>query len=225
MSGAEVILIRASSKRNGLTSLIVGVVGFLCALMLFTWLPDSMLLLGIFVLTSSIVALLIGWFKLREPPHSFEISKQAICYKNRRGRWLLEWSNIQRIDIPRSTKGLQMQDLELVGIKVREYGPLLRSMSPRLITNLLMEQRALILQAQECASGTCYSESMFEDDRYKLEDGTEVRGIPAMMANRMRRLRELFGYDLFISASELDRDKQDFVQLLRQCQNQIVLNR
>ena len=225
MSGADVIFIRATAKRNGLTSLIAGCVGILLSIGLFALLPDALFLLGIFALTTSIVAILIGWFKLREPPHSFEITKQAICYYNRRGQWQLEWDNIQRIDVPRSTRGIELKDMELVGIKIREYGPLLKSISPRLITNLLTEQRALILQSDKCVSGTCYSEAMFEDDKYKLEDGTELRGIPAMMANRMKRLRELFGYDLFISTTELDRDKEEFVQLLRQCQNQIVLNR
>ena len=225
MSGAEVIFIRATAKRNGLTSLLIGAACFLLSLVLFAVLPDSMFLLGVFALTTSIVAMLIGWFKIREPAHSFEISKKAICYYNRRGHWQLEWNNIQRIDVPRATRGIVLKDMELVGIKIREYGPLLKSISPRLITNLLTEQRALLLNSDKCASGTCYSEAMFEDDRYKLEDGTEIKGIPAMMANRMRRLRELFGYDLFISASELDRDKEEFVQLLRQCQSQIVLNR
>lgn len=227
MSGSEQsekICIRATAKRNGMTSLFLGAVGLIAAALILVVLPSYLFLFGIFVTTTAIVALLVGWFKLREPAHSFEITKQAIFYYNRRGRWQLAWDNIQRIDIPRTHQGLEQRELDLVGIRVRDYGPLLKSISPRLITNLLMEQRPLLLQAENCPTGTCYSEAMFEADKYKLEDGTQLKGIPAMMANRMERLRTLFGYDLFISASELDRDKAEFVQLLRQCQNQIVVN-
>lgn len=228
MSGAENnerICIRATAKRNGLASLMGGCLGLALGVVLLTALPDAMFLIGIFVLTTSLVTLLIGWFKLREPTHSIELTRKGIFYFNRRGQWNLDWNNVQRIDVPKSDIGLELKELELVGIKVREYGPLLASMSPRLVTNLLLEQRALLLQSQNCRSGTCYSEAMFEDDKYKLDDGTVLKGIPAMMANRMCRLRELFGYDLFISASELDRDKTEFVHLLRQCQSQIELNR
>ena len=45
-----------------------------------------------------------------------------------------------------------------------------------------------------------------------------LTGTQAMLANRMTKLRERLGYDLYINVSELDRSEQEFVRLLRECQ-------
>jgi len=37
-----------------------------------------------------------------------------------------------------------------------------------------------------------------------------------MLANRMQKLRQQLGFDIFVAATELDRDEHDFVQLLQQ---------
>lgn len=217
----EVILIRATSKRNGFTTVIAGFVALIVASILISVLPRSLFLIGVFALSAGIVTVLIGWFKVREPEHSIEISKSQICYKHRHGTWRLDWQNIQRIDIPRITSGLEHKPLELVGIKLKDYQPLLASISPRLATNLLLEQRPLLLQNNQCATGGCYTADLIEDDKFKLPDGSLVTGIPAMLANRMGKLRASLGYDLYISAAELDRSTEDFVSLLRNCQSQV----
>lgn len=226
MSGTEplsIIRIRASAKRNGFTSLLIGFVGFFISWLLLARLPDSMFLLGIFISCLSIVAILIGWFKLREPSYSLALSPLQLLYLHRCGRWSLDWQNIQRIDIPRVSKGLHMQDMELVGIRLKRYQPLLESISPRLATNILMEQRPLLqyAQSQDCATGNCYSDNLIEDDRYRLDDGKVVTGVTAMLANRMTKLRQALGYDLFIPATELDRPIAEFVTLLRQCKAKV----
>lgn len=218
----EVILIRATSKRNGLTTFAAGLVVLALAFILISLLPRSLFLIGVFALSGGIVTLLIGWFKIREPEHSIELSKNQICYKHRHGIWRLDWQNIQRVDIPRVTAGLEQKPLEMVGIKLKDYQPLLASISPRLATNLLLEQRPLLLQSNQCATGGCYSADLIEDDKFKMPDGNIVTGIPAMMANRMSKLRASLGFDLYISASELDRSTEDFVSLLRDCQSQVV---
>lgn len=225
MSGIndDIIFIRATSKRNGLTSILIGVAGLALASALLSILPKSAFLAGIFLLSASLVALLIGWFKLREPEHSLELTKQEILYRHRHGSWHLDWDNVQRIDTPKIAKGLEQAELGMVGIKLKDYRPVLDSISPRLVTNLLLEQRPLLLQSATCTSGTCYSADMLEDDKFKFADGTVITGIKAMMANRMKKLRELLGYDLYISAAELDRSADDFVGLLKRCQSQVLV--
>ena len=219
---AELILIRATAKRNGFTTFLGGVVALICAVVLLNLLPHSLYLIGVFALSGAIVAMLIGWFKMREPPHSVSLSKQEVHYYHRHGQWVLTWDNIQRIDVPRVDTGLQHENLDLVGIKIKDYRPFLGSISPRLATNLLMEQRPLLLQAGKCATGGCYSADLIEDDRLKLPDGTVLAGIPAMLGNRMKKLRERLGYDLFINVSELDRSAIEFCTLLRQCHQQVA---
>jgi hypothetical protein len=45
-----------------------------------------------------------------------------------------------------------------------------------------------------------------------------------MFANRMTKLRARLGYDIFVAASELDRPEQEFVELLRQCQQRVLVS-
>ncbi len=71
---------------------------------------------------------------------------------------------------------------------------------------------------KSCTTGGCYSNSLFEDKPYQLANGQTVTGIKAILANRMTALRNSLGYDVFLSASELDRSPEAFVNLLRDCQ-------
>ena len=225
-SGSEhidIIHIRAQSKRNGLTVSLIGLGALLVSIVIMAIIPEAFRLVGIFFLSASFVTILVGWFKIREPEHSIALSREEIVYSHRHGQWQLSWKNLQRVDTPMVDKGLSKEPLQLVGFRMKDYKPLLESISPRLASNILIEQRPLLLQSN-CSTGTCYSENMFEDDRYKCEDGTEYKGIKAMLANRMKRLREMLGYDLFINASELDRDMPSFITLVRECQQQVLLN-
>ncbi|GGW78707.1 DUF2982 domain-containing protein [Alteromonas halophila] len=217
---SQPILIRATSKRNGITSVIIGLAGVLLSMLWFALTPDWLFLAGVFLTSASIVALLIGYFKLREPEHSIEISPDVIHYQHRLGNWMIDWENVQRVDCPRVRHGIEHVDLETIGIRIKEYGPFLKSVSPRLATHLLMEQRPLLFQNKDenCPSGSCYEQSMFDDKHFTLPDGEVFTGIKAMLANRMMQLRERLGFDVYVSASELDRTPGEFVSLLRDCQ-------
>ena len=224
---ADVIEIRAEAKRNGFTTCLIGVVGLLFSLGLAAVLPSQIQLSAIFLISASIVAIVIGWFKIREPNYSIQLSKQNMHYQHRHGSWDLAWENIHRVGVPKIHSGLEHKPLNMVGIRLKDYAPLLASISPRLATNLLMEQRPLLLQSRDenCASGTCYSESLIESDEYKDASGKIYKGISAMLANRMTTLRKQLGYDLFISSGELDRDTEDFVALLNSCQTQLNIEK
>ncbi|MFQ3234609.1 MAG: hypothetical protein ACI9C4_000160 [Paraglaciecola sp.] len=220
----NVIQIRSAATRNVLTSLLCSAAGFLVSVAIFNWLPERFFLLGVFATSASIVALMIAWFKFREPAFSIEISRDCLRYLHRRGHWQVGWDNIQRIDVPKAQRNMELEDLSLVGIKLKDYAPFLSSTPLRLMTNILMEQRPLLLlgDQQKSATGSSFSSDFIEDDTYKYPDGTVIKGIPAMLANRMNKLRQRLGYDLYISSSELDRTEQEFVQLLRECQQHAV---
>lgn len=215
----EPIFIRASAKKNGLTSMAIGLVGLCLSLILLSVVPAWLFLGTIFLTSASIVAVLIGYFKLREPDFSIEISPTCVIYHHRRGKWSLNWDNVQRFDMPKVRKGLDTVPLETVGFKIKDYAVFIDSVSPRLATHLLMEQRPLLLQNQEdCPTGTCYGNEFLEDTQFTLEGGKKLTGVQAMLASRMSKLRERLGYDIFIGATELDREPQAFVALLRECQ-------
>ncbi|WP_343841474.1 DUF2982 domain-containing protein [Bowmanella denitrificans] len=218
MMQEEVIHIRAGAKRNGFSLCLFGLLGLLLSALWLSFLPDWLKLAGIFLTSASLVTILVGWLKVREPVHSFELSRTSLKYLHRFGSWQIEWHNIQRVGVPRVRRGLEHQNMELVGIRIKDYEPLLNNLSPRLASNILMQQRPLLLQGEDCPSGQCYSETLLENDRYRAPGGREYTGILAMFAHRMTRIREVLGYDLFVYGSELDRSESDFVALLKACQ-------
>ncbi|MFT6991325.1 MAG: hypothetical protein ACJASL_003312 [Paraglaciecola sp.] len=222
----DIIEIRSQVKRNVIVSMLFGLVGLCLASIAFSVLPKSLFLIGIFLTSASLVALLIAWVKYREPEFSFLLSRTSILYKHRHGQWQLDWSNIQRVDVPKITHGLEHKSLDMVAIKIKDYSVFLKQVSPRLMTNVLMEQRPLLFHgmpaSKDCASGGCHSDDLLEDDYFKDNNGNEYKGIQAMFANRMTKLRARLGYDLFVAGSELDRPEQKFVDLLRQCQQRVL---
>ncbi|MCY7295325.1 DUF2982 domain-containing protein [Alteromonas sp. a30] len=219
----DVILIKAQSKTGGLFTMLVGGLIVVLGSIILLWLPDILRLGGIFILSGGIVAMLIGWFKLREPEHSMHLSKTAINYHHRHGGWLLNWNNIARIDTPKVYRNMQHEPLAMVGIRIKDYDEFLGSISPRLMNNILVEQRALLVQTfkEQYKAGDAsldqYSDYLIEDTAFTSEKGRKYTGLQAMFANRMQRLREGLGYDIYISVTELDRSADAFVGLLKQC--------
>ncbi len=220
----DAILIKATSTRNGITCLVIGIVGILLVSLLLAIVPQVFFLPGIFLLSAALVCALIGWFKLREPAFSFRLTPAAIGFSHRKGSWLLPWSNIQRVDCPRQTLGIEQRELDFVGIKIKDYAAFLQTLSPRLAMHLLVEQRPLLLHAlrSQCSTGQCYESHFLNDDRFQLPSGETLKGIPAMFAHRMAQFREHYGFDLLIAAADLDRDPPAFADLLRRCQGASV---
>ncbi|MCV6071629.1 DUF2982 domain-containing protein, partial [Escherichia coli] len=60
-----------------------------------------------------------------------------------------------------------------------------------------------------------FEDMVLDPKPYINRDGIEYKGLLAMLANRMKYQRGFYGYDLFISASDLDREAEDFVGLTR----------
>lgn len=222
----DIIEIRSQAKRNVIVCALFGIVGLIIASITFSVLPKSLYLISIFLTSASLVAFLIAWVKFREPQFSFLLSRTDILYKHRNGQWQICWDNIQRVDVPKVSQGMEQRPLEMVAIKIKDYSVFLNSVSPRLMSNILMEQRPLLFHdmpsSKECATGACPSDDLLEDDYFKDSNGKEYKGIQAMFANRMGKLRQRLGYDIFVAGSELDRSEQDFVNLLKQCQQQVA---
>lgn len=224
----DIIEIRSHAKRNVIVTTLIGLLLLCVSVTMLVTMPKTIYLVGIFLLSASIIAFLIAWVKYREPQFSFLLSKSSICYQHKNGKWVLPWDNIQRVDVPHVSSGLERKSLHMVAIKVKDYAPLLENISPRLMSNILMEQRPLLFHnmpsanSENCSSGSCYSDELLEDDIYKDAQGKIYKGITAMFANRMTKLRQRLGYDLYIPVSELDRSEHEFVTLLKQCQQQVI---
>jgi hypothetical protein len=105
----------------------------------------------------------------------------------------------------------------MVGFKIKEYSSFLANISQRLMTNTLMEQRPLLMQNMEanCNTGECAGSDLIEDQKFKLPNGKLLTGVQGMFANRMNKLRDRLGYDVYINEAELDRSVDEFVALVR----------
>ena len=220
---SEAIFIRSSAATNGITTMLVGLFVALVGSFIIIALPELFFLVGILFLSGSIIAFVMGFYKIREPKYSLEITKEAIVYHHRKGKWRISWDNIQRIDVPKIHKGLEHIDLEMVGFRLRDPDRFLNEISLRLITHLLMEQKPLVTQVimSDCNSGQCYGDDIIDDVKFKCADGTLITGVSAMFANRMRKLQQGLGYDIYISLNDLDRDGPSFVRLIRDCQDSL----
>lgn len=205
--------------------MVIGGLVIILGCIVLLWLPEWLRLAGIFILSGGFVGMLIGWFKLREPEHSMHLTKSSIHYNHRYGAWALNWDNVVRIDIPKIYKNMQHEPLSMVAIKIRDYDEFMDTVSPRLMNNILSEQRGLLIQTfkekykEGSASLEQYSDYLVEDTAYTSESGRQYTGLQAMFVNRMKRLRDGLGYDLYINSTELDRSAEAFVKLLKECQS------
>ncbi len=217
---SESIFIKAASTHNAMTSILIGSTLVLVGALACILLPALFFLPGVFIISGGIVGLIIGWFKLQEPKHSLELTREHIIYYHRRGKWRISWENIQRVDVPRISKGIKQVELEMIGFRLRDADVFLDEISPRLITYLLMEQRPLTMQNRDanCASGQCYGADMIEDEMFVRASGETIKGLSAMFAHRMSKLRNQLGYDIFISSNEIDREATQFIGLIKDCQ-------
>lgn len=217
---SESIFIKAASTHNAMTSILIGAALVATGALVCIALPQLFFLPGVFMISGGIVGLIIGWFKLKEPRFSLELTREHLIYYHRRGKWRISWENIQRIDVPRVTKGIEQIELEMIGFRLRDADVFLDEISPRLITYLLMEQRPLTMQNRDpnCATGQCYGSDMIEDEKFVRTSGETIKGVSAMFGNRMEKLRNQLGYDIFISTNEIDREASQFIALLKDCQ-------
>ncbi|WKE66695.1 DUF2982 domain-containing protein [Gallaecimonas kandeliae] len=153
---------------------------------------------GMVLLLACPVLLALGIGKLTEPKVSLSINSQSLSLHHRRGGWSLRWRDIQRIDQLRIGSGFEMRELPYIGFRLKHPEPLLDTISPRLAVGLLTEQRNILLLALG-SQPTASAEDLFEPHQYQAPSGKHYQGVTAMLGQRMKRLRELTGFDLIIN--------------------------
>ncbi|MBN3495421.1 DUF2982 domain-containing protein [Vibrio neptunius] len=133
-----------------------------------------------------------------------------------KGGWVVKWSNVSKIGICHYDQEGWQQPLPWIGIKLKHYSPYLDSICPRITTEILLSQRALLyLGAKQRQQGTQFEDIVLDSKPYTNTQGEQYSGLQAMLANRMRYQRSYFDYDIFISAHDLDRSAEEFVGLAR----------
>ena len=132
-----------------------------------------------------------------------------------KGGWVLQWQNISHIGICQHQYQGWCQPLPWIGLKIKRYPPFIDSICPRITSEMLLSQRALLYVGfQQQKNGLEFEDVVLNSLPYECE-GKEYQGLQAMLANRMHYQRQYFDYDVFISTSDLDRPAEEFVGLLR----------
>lgn len=219
-SDSESIQIRPLVKRNGLSLWLLTLILLGISLLLASVIGSQYPMFVVMSFGLNAVVALIAWGKQRQPCNSFELTRTGMRYFHPKGSWFVTWQDIQRIDTPTVSRGIEQITLPFIGIRLKpgHNKQLLVDISPRLASNLLISQRALLLNIEsDCNTGECFSDGLIEKDTYVSQCGHAFNGIKAMFANRMERLHHQMGYDLFIDNDQLDRSPDAFVTLLRQC--------
>ncbi|AMF94352.1 DUF2982 domain-containing protein [Vibrio fluvialis] len=133
------------------------------------------------------------------------------------GGWVVKWSNISHIGICSYEQEGWYQPLPWIGIKLKQYEPYLDGICPRIATEILLSQRALLyLGARQKNQESSFEDMVLDSQPFcEQRKGKVYKGLMAMLANRMRYQRQYYDYDVFISANDLDRSAEEFVGLAR----------
>lgn len=213
---SQVLYIRPLNKRNGITLTFAGALLLGLSFLLFVGLAQGFAP-GLVCFTLGAIALVLGVSKLVEPDISFEISSEGVLFCHRKGQLAFSWDNVQRMDIPKVTQGLDLTELPYVGVKLKQINPVLDEISPRLATGLVSEQRPLLMTAATQADDIEPLETQMSAEFTPLEvNGERYRGVLAMFGHRCEFLNQTMGYHLYLPADSIDRPLREFVGLLRQ---------
>lgn len=210
------LTIKARSNHFGDELVILGGVILLLEVLYLKLMVVDVNIVAIFVASIAVAMLLLGVLKMQQPAFSFILSPESLTYQHYYGSWSIPWSNIQRIDIPKISHGFERQEMNFIGLKLRDSDDFLEKLSARLAVRTVSEQQALFLQVLR-AEGQHIDhpdEHIFNVSDFKSSSGKIYRGISAMYAHRMMLFRQLLGYDILLPGSALDREPYEFVRLL-----------
>ncbi len=191
-----------------------GIVGALLAIGFLIWSPNWQQ--SVIAITGLLVLLIMGYWLIRKSQVAFTLTPTHFQQHLFHGGWVVKWNNISGIGICTYEEEGWHRPLPWIGIKLRRYSPYLDSICPRIATEILLSQRALLyLGARQQNQETQFEDMVLDSHQYCETSGKCYSGLMAMLANRMKYQRQYYDYDVFISAGDLDRSAEEFVGLAR----------
>lgn len=191
------------------------IAALICSMLLWILLPDAHTLIALALVAGP--ALWLTSLLLPRPPE-LRLSATSLVLEHRWGRFEVPWSAIVRIDTVRLGIESGYHALPYVGIRLSQPELLLDSLSLRLASRWLIEQRDLLRYAEQ--EGAVDARLDWEADQVQLASGQRYDGIIAMFAGRMARLRQHLGFDLYLPAAEFGLDGDTLRQALIKARNQ-----
>ena len=145
------IKIKPIANYHGLFLIALGSVGLIFLLLVASYLDASQIsqykLVLLLVSLITLVTIFVGVVKKIEPNFAYHLTPEYIRYQHKYGRWQINWSDIQTIAQVRITSGISFKNMPYIGIKLKPEVALETSISPRLASRLIHEQRPLTLNA------------------------------------------------------------------------------
>ena len=213
----KTIHIQSTAAKAGEYLLILSLVACIAVgLTIFLFPQANPAALGILLLTS-VTMLLIAIKRARQPELSFTLTFMHIQFHSPSGGWLARWKNIAEIGPATLAYQGWHHPMPWVGIRLKDYDEFLESICPRIASKILLEQRGLLILAYKRAENPPHEieDMLFDDTPYVTKSGRPLKGLLAMLANRMGYNREFLGFDFFISEDLLDRPADEFIGLVR----------
>ncbi|BDR13103.1 hypothetical protein VspSTUT11_10790 [Vibrio sp. STUT-A11] len=170
------------------------------------------------MLSVILMAVIVGFavMMIKKSQVSFTLTATHFQQHLFKGGWVVRWCNIESIGICSYQQEGWYQPLPWVGVRLKHYSPYLDAICPRIATEILLNQRALLyLGARQNQCEEQFEDIVLDPKPYQSSSGKQYKGLLAMLANRMKYQRSFYGYDVFISAGDLDREAEDFVGLTR----------
>ncbi|HHG3077598.1 TPA: DUF2982 domain-containing protein [Vibrio parahaemolyticus] len=170
------------------------------------------------MLSVTLMAIIVGFavLMIKKSQVTFTLTASHFQQHLFKGGWVVRWRNIESIGICSYQQDGWHQPLPWIGIRLKHYSPYLDAICPRIATEILLSQRALLyLGARQNHCEEKFEDMVLDPQPYTSKAGKQYDGLQAMLANRMKYQRKFYGYDVFISASDLDREADEFVGLTR----------
>lgn len=212
-----IINIKAQANHHAIFLLLTGFTLLLITLLVSQHYWHSFKLVLIFIFLVALVVIITGVAKYLQPQFSYFITPQKLEYKHIYGKWQLAWQQIQAIKPIREVYGIDTIDLPYIGIRLVDLEELAQQISPRLANRLIHEQQPLLKFAfvQQLLS---LEQIQINFTPFTLESGAEISGPIAAFLHHCKSLQSALGYHLYLPETSMDRELEEFHQLLNQCQ-------
>lgn len=211
---------------NSPISKLIGGISFVAAFFLLSlsssWQQTALILIAILFLIS------FSYFLIAKTRVGYTLTATHFQQHLYKGGWVVKWSNIESIGICSYQVDGWHQPLPWIGIKLKHYTPYLNSICPRVASEILLTQRALLylgvrhnrgmvqkMDNQSNDQMTDFEDIVLDSAPYTNRQGDMYSGLLGMLANRMHHQRRFYDYDIFIAAADIDRSPEDFVGLVR----------
>jgi hypothetical protein len=212
MNTLSTVAIRPIAKHNAQTLIILGICGLMLSVVIFHFVENFHAPIVLVTFLASLVTFFFGYLKYLEPDTSLLLTPEYLQYQHKYGSWQIKWSSVVQITPLVSNTIFERKTLPFVAIKLKHSTELLTTISPRLASRLIHEQRPLLIHAINQQLLTV-EQSIINFKPYR-DNSVNLTGPRASFAHHTQVLKQALGYDLYIPASALDRPVEDFCKAL-----------